>query len=74
MNKSYKQIPKDLKVWYGDDYLARKCKNVFTISPIRISGGMSTTISALRKEGGNIDEIIKRDKSNWNKYMNIGFP
>ena len=72
--KNYQQIPKDLKVWYGDDYLARKCKNVFTISPIRIKGEMSTTISSLRKEGGNIDEIIKRDKFNWNKYMNKGFP
>ena len=72
--KNYKQIPKNLKVWYGDDYLARKCKNVFTISPIRITGGMSTTISSLRKEGGNIDEIIKRDKFNWNDYMNKGFP
>ena len=72
--KNYKQIPQDLKVWYGDDYLARKCKNVFTINPIRITGGMSTTISSLRKEGGNIDEIIKRDKYNWNKYMNNGFP
>ena len=72
--KNYHQIPKDLKVWYGDDYLARKCKNVFTISPIRITGAMSSTISSLRKEGGNIDEIIKSDKFNWNKYMKKGFP
>ena len=72
--KNYTQIPKDLKVWYGDDYLARKCKNVFTISPIRIKGVMNTTISSLRKEGENIDEIIKRDKLNWSKYMNEGFP
>jgi len=72
--KNYQQIPKDLKIWYGDDYLARKCKNVFTISPIRITGAMSSTISSLRKEGGNIDEIIKSDKFNWNKYMKKGFP
>ena len=69
--KNYKQIPEDLKVWFGDDYLARSCKNVYTISPIKISGGMSATVSSIRKEGGNIDEIIKKDKLNWkNKYIN----
>ena len=66
---NYKKIPQDLKVWFGDDYLVRNCKNVFTISPIKFSGGMSTTISSLRKEGGHIDEIIQRDVYNWNKYI-----
>ena len=69
--KNYKQIPKDLKVWFGDDYLARSCKNVYTISPIRITGGMSATVSSIRNEGGNIDDIIKNDKIIWkNKYIN----
>ena len=69
--KNYKQIPKDLKVWFGDDYLARSCKNVYTISPIKITGGMSATVSSLRNEGGNIDDLIKKDKIIWkNKYIN----
>ena len=72
--KNYKQIPKDLKVWFGDDFLARSCKNVYTISPIKITGGMSATVSSIRKEGGNIDEIIETDKFNWkNKYMKKNF-
>ena len=72
--KNYKQIPKDLKVWFGDDYIARNCKNIYTISPIKIIGSMSSTVSSIRKEGGNIDEIIELDKSNWkNKYMKKDF-
>ena len=72
--KNYKPIPKDLKVWFGDDFLARSCKNVYTISPIKITGGMSATVSSIRKEGGNIDEIIEIDKFNWkNKYMEKNF-
>ena len=72
--KKYKQIPNDFKVWYGDDYLARNCKNVFTISPIKITGAMSSTIKAIQKEGGDIDQVIKRDKLNWvKKYSKKGF-
>ena len=72
--KNYKKIPKDLKVWFGDDYLARSCKNIYTISPIKITGGMSATVSSIRKEAGNIDDIIEQDKLNWrNKYMKKNF-
>lgn len=32
---------------------------------------MSATVSSLRNEGGNIDDLIKKDKTIWkNKYIN----
>ena len=76
--KKYKNIPKDLKVWFGDDFLARSYKNVYTISPIKFLGGMSSTITSLRNEGEEIDEIIKEDIKIWRKkylkkYLKKGF-
>ena len=72
--KNYKEIPSDLKVWFGDDYLVRNCKNIFTITPINFIGGCGSTNTAIRKEGGPIDEIIKGDISIWKKkYLKIGF-
>ena len=35
---------------------------------------MSATVSSIRKEAGNIDDIIEQDKLNWrNKYMKKNF-
>lgn len=65
--KKYKKIPQDLKVWFGDDFLARSYNNVYTISPIKFSGGMSSTITSMRNEGEDIDEIIKADIEIWKK-------
>jgi len=65
--KNYKPIPNDLKVWFGDDYLVRNCKNVFTISSNKFNGEMSSTITSLREEGTKIDSIIKEDLNNWEK-------
>lgn len=67
--KHYKAIPDDLKVWFGDDYLVRNCKNVFAVSSNKFRGEMSATISSLRKEGSEIDLVIKNDTHNWeNEY------
>lgn len=70
--KNYKNIPPDLKVWFGDDYLVRNCKNVFTIAQTKFIGGFGSTIKSIRTEGGHIDEIIKGDISIWKKkYLRI---
>ena len=70
--KKYKKIPQDLKVWFGDDFLAHSYKNVYTISPIKFSGAMGSTITSMRNEGEDIDEIIKVDIEIWKKkYLKI---
>ncbi len=72
--KHNKAIPDHLKVWFGDDYLVRNCKNVFAVSSNKFKGEMSATISSLRKEGSEIDLVIKNDTHYWeNKYMGKSF-
>ena len=67
--ENYKPIPDDLKVWFGDDYLVRNSKNVFTIPANRFRVSMASTIKSLMKEGKEISRIINQDIQNWNlKY------
>ena len=67
--ENYKPIPDDLKVWFGDDYLVRNSKNVYTIPANRFNICMASTINSLLKEGSDIQEIINQDIQNWkNNY------
>lgn len=61
----YIPIPDDLKIWYGDLWLANKLKPYNIFSKSRIFSEISTTSES---GVGDIDEIIKQDKVNWLKY------
>ncbi len=63
--ENYKPIPDDLKVWFGDDYLVRNSKNVFTIPANRFRISMGSTIKSLKQEGEEISNVIKQDINNW---------
>ena len=41
---SYRVIPSLYQVWYGDDYLVQRCKNIFTFKTSKIHGVVSKTI------------------------------
>lgn len=41
---SYRVIPSLYKIWYGDDYLVQRCKNIYTLKTSKIHGVVSKTI------------------------------
>jgi hypothetical protein len=41
---SYRVIPSLYQVWYGDDYLIQRCKNIYTLKTSKIHGVVSKTI------------------------------
>jgi hypothetical protein len=43
---SYRVIPSLYQVWFGDDYLIQRCKNIYTLKTSKIYGEISKTIIA----------------------------
>lgn len=43
---SYRVIPSLYKIWYGDDYLIQRCKNIYTLKTSKIRGEISKTIAS----------------------------
>lgn len=41
---SYRVIPSLYQIWYGDDYLIQRCKNIYTLKTSKIHGVISKTI------------------------------
>ena len=41
---SYRVIPSLYQVWFGDDYLIQRCKNIYTLKTSKIYGEISKTI------------------------------
>lgn len=66
--KSYRNIPEDLKVWYGDNWLFEKTgKQPYKIVNWRVGGYISATISTPK-----IFSIAKEDEVLWiNKIRHI---
>jgi hypothetical protein len=59
----YVEIPNELKIWYGDDYLFTKIKGPhLTIKGINISTKMSSSSASPQ-----FDAIKQEDRSFWNK-------
>lgn len=70
---SYRVIPSLYKIWYGDDYLIQRSKNIFTLKTSRIKGEISKTIVAF-KEGSDIQKRITLDSMNafrFNHFLNV---
>lgn len=41
---SYRVIPSLYQIWYGDDYLVQRCKNIYTLKTSKIHGVVSKTL------------------------------
>jgi hypothetical protein len=64
--KYYVQIPGELKIWFGDDYLFKRFKNKLVIKGVFIDTNMSTT-----SDIKSFDDIKNKDEIIYNsKYKN----
>lgn len=69
---SYRIIPSLYKIWYGDDYLIQRCKNIYTLKTSKITGEISKTIVAFGKNT-DIQKRITLDSMNafrFNDFLN----
>lgn len=66
--QSYRMIPSLYKIWYGDDYLIQKCKNIYTLKTSRITGEISKTLMSYEKNS-EIQKRIELDSRNAYKYF-----
>lgn len=69
---SYRPIPSLYKIWYGDDYLIQRCKNIYTLKTSKITGEISKTIVAFDKNS-DIQKRIQLDSLNafkFNHFLN----
>jgi len=53
--KTYKVIPSLYQIWYGDDYLVQKSKNIYVLKTNKIIGEVSKTLMCLHD-----DEDVQR--------------
>ena len=60
---SYINIPEDLKIWCGDDFLFNNFKNKFAISGLKVETKMSMSADL-----PIFDDIRNRDLENYEKY------
>lgn len=63
---SYKVIPSLYQIWYGDDYLIQKMKNIYALKTSKIKGDISKTLVTYDKV---YKDILKRiDLDTYNAY------
>ena len=60
---SYKVIPTLYQIWFGDDYLIQKCKNIYAFKTNKIKGEISKTIVELDKCKDSTTEQFKSSLS-----------
>ena len=64
---SYHVIPGLYKVWYGDDYLVQRNRNIYALSTNKITGGISKTLTQ-HDETSEVSQRIRLDTTNAYKY------
>lgn len=70
---SYKVIPSLYQIWYGDDYLIQRSKDIYALKTSKIKGEISKTIVTYDKIHKNIVKRIDLDSFNayhFNHFMN----
>lgn len=65
---SYKIIPTLYQVWFGDDYLIQKCKNIYAFKTNKIKGDISKTIVELDNV---MDSVIEKSASTLTKRIEL---
>jgi hypothetical protein len=61
--KTYNKIPSLYQIWYGDDYLAQKSKNIYAIHTNHIKGELSKTIKTFNKKSDVMKRIVLDSKN-----------
>jgi hypothetical protein len=64
LRESYTTIPQLYQVWYGDDYLAQRAKQVYAINSNRIKGKISETLKQFNDPNSDISKRIELDSKN----------
>jgi hypothetical protein len=64
---SYHVIPGLYKVWYGDDYLVQRNKNIYALVTNKITGSISRTLSQ-HDETSEVSQRIRLDTQNAHRY------
>lgn len=69
---SYRVIPSLYQIWFGDDYLIQRCKNIYTLKTSKIKGEISKTIVAFDKDSDVQKRIILDSKNayKFNHFLN----
>jgi hypothetical protein len=68
LKKSYIQIPSLYQIWYGDDYLTQRAKNVYAINSNKIKGNISETLKKFNNPDSDISKRIELDSKNLLKF------
>jgi hypothetical protein len=69
---SYHVIPSLYQVWFGDDYLVQRCKNVYILSTNKITGQISGTLTKTQRNH-DLTRRIQLDTANayrFNHFVN----
>jgi hypothetical protein len=64
---SYRVIPSLYQIWYGDDYLVQRNKNIYALKTSKIKGEISKTITKFDKTS-DVQLRINLDSLNAYKY------
>lgn len=64
LRESYEMIPQLYQVWYGDDYLTQKAKNVYAINSNKIKGKISETLKKFNDPDSDVSKRIELDSKN----------
>jgi len=64
---SYRVIPSLYQIWFGDEYLIQRCKNIYTLKTSKIKGEISKTIVAFDKDS-DVQKRINLDSKNAYKF------
>jgi hypothetical protein len=69
---AYKVIPSLYQIWYGDDYLIQRNKNIYALKTSKITGEISKTIVAFDKNTDIQKRIILDSKNayRFNHFLN----
>ena len=67
LRESYNVIPSLYQIWYGDDYLIQRSKNVYAINSNKIKGTISETIKKLDSHS-EIAKRIELDSKNFIRF------
>lgn len=66
--ESYTPIPSLYKVWYGDDFLAQRAKEVYFITSNKIKGTISETLTKFNDPDSDVSKRIELDSKNLISY------
>lgn len=71
LRDSYNIIPNLYQVWYGDDYLTQRSKNIYAINSNKIKGTISETLKKFNDPNSDVSKRIELDSKNLLKFKHF---